>query len=285
MSGLAFFAINLDRSPARWLEIERLFGAMPWPLHRVSAVDVRNPDAVLSVRGLTLDLPPNGVGWNPYRHRLFSLVEEACFASHMLALTAFLATDNRYAIVLEDDAVPLDGFVSAILELLGSGLDFGVVKLEGKVQSGGRWAVPVLALGNVALVRSLRPSSGGAGYLVTRAAARQIIDKAGKVLLPVDDFISNSGLHGCDVMHASPWLIVQAGADTTMGEFRTPNRNIKRRDPYHFLSQGLSRAKLRVKLWAAALGGSPLSLLRLVKAPWCAGDVREQMKRLAQEAT
>lgn len=284
MSELAFFAINLDRSPQRWAQIQRLFGTMPWPLLRVVAADARTPDEVLSVRGQRLDLAPDGIGWNPYRHRLFSLVEEACFASHMLALRAFLATDYKHAVILEDDAVPLDGFVATMQGLLASGIGFDVVKIEGKVQKGGRMAVPVRDLGKAGLVRSFRPSSGGAGYLVTREAAKQLLDRAGKLLLPVDDYLSNSGLHGCDVMHLSPWLIVQAGADTTMGELRKPHRHVKRRDPLHFLSQGLARGTLRLKLWLAAMHGQPLSLLKLCKAPWCVGDVREQRQRLSAEA-
>ena len=35
-------------------------------------------------------LPPGGIGWNPYRYRMFALVEEACFASHLLAWRQFL---------------------------------------------------------------------------------------------------------------------------------------------------------------------------------------------------
>lgn len=284
MSELGFFAINLDRSPHRWAEIQRLFGAMPWPLERVTAVDVRKPDDVLAVRGQELAMPPNGIGWNPLRHRMFALVEEACFASHMLALKAFLASGHDHAVILEDDAVPLDGFAETMRRLLASGIAFDIVKMEGLVRSGGRLSVPVADLGRAKLVHSLRPSSGGAGYLVTRKAAEKLLARAGKLAVPVDDFISNPGLHGCDVMHTSPWLIVQAGADTTMGELRTPHRHVKRRDPFHFLEQGLVRGTLRIKLWLNAVHGSPLSLLKVYTAPWSPADVTQQMRRLATGA-
>ncbi len=284
MSELGFFTINLDRSPHRWAEIQRLFGAMPWPLERVAAVDVRKPDDVLAVRGQELTMPPNGIGWNPLRNRMFALVEEACFASHMLALKAFLASGHDHAVILEDDAVPLDGFAETMRRLLASGVAFDIVKLEGLVRCGGRLSVPVADLGHAKLVRSLRPSSGGAGYLVTRKAAGQLIARAGKLAVPVDDFISNPGLHGCDVMHSSPWLIVQAGADTTMGDLRTPHRHVKRRDPFHFLQQGLVRGTLRIKLWLNAVHGSPLSLLKVYTAPWSPADVSQQMLRLAAGA-
>lgn len=279
MSELAFFAINLDRSPHRWAEIQRLFGSMPWPLERVTAVDAGDPDAVLAVRGQKMTMPPNGIGWNPLRHRMFALVEEACFASHVMALKAFLKTDHAHAVILEDDAVPLDGLADTLQRLLSSGIAFEVVKLEGLVRGGSRLAVPVLDLGAAQLVRSFRPASGGAGYLVTRTAAKRLVEKAGRLPMPLDDFLSNPGLHGCDVMHLSPWLIVQAGADTTMGELRTPHRHVKRRDPFHFAQQGLARIALRLKLWANAMHGSPLSLVKLHKAPWCSDDVRQQRRR------
>lgn len=279
MSELGFFAINLDRSPHRWAEIERLFGAMPWPLERVAAVDACNPDEVLAVRGQKLGMPPHGIGWNPLRNRMFALVEEACFASHMLALKAFLASGHDHAVILEDDAVPLDDFVEAMRRLLADGIAFDIVKMEGIVRSGGRLSLPVADLGAAKLVRSLRPSSGGAGYLVTRKAAEQMLARAGKLPVPVDDFISNTGLHGCDVMHTSPWLIAQAGADTTMGDLRTPYRHVKRRDPFHFVQQCLVRGKLRIQLWLNAVRGAPLSSFKLYKAPWSPVDVDLQMRR------
>ena len=91
VAGLGIFPVNLDRSPDRWATIQQHFGHLPWPLHRVVAVDAsRDVDSVLAVRGMTLSAPPGGVGWNPYRQRMFALVEEACFASHLLAWRQFL---------------------------------------------------------------------------------------------------------------------------------------------------------------------------------------------------
>ena len=53
------------------------------------------PGDALAVRGQTMEMPPIGIGWNPYRYRLFVLVEEACFASHMLAWKQFLRLRPR----------------------------------------------------------------------------------------------------------------------------------------------------------------------------------------------
>ena len=280
---IGFFAINLDRSTQRWAAISRRFAGMPWPLYRVAALDAaQDPAAVLAARGQTLALPPSGIGWNPLRHRLFSLVEEACFASHMLALKAFLASEHEYAVILEDDAVPLDGLDETLRQLLTSNIAFDIVKLEGTARGRGRLAVIVTDLGAARLVRSFHPSSGSAGYLVTRSAAAQMIDRAGKLMAPVDDYISNPGLHGCDIMHLSPWLICQSFEDTTMGQLRSPNRHVKRRDPFHFLQQGLTRGGLRLQLWWKAMQGFHQSPFGLRIAPWRPGRLsRRSFRRLA----
>jgi len=285
VSELAFFAINLDRSPERWAEIERLFGDMPWPLHRVRAVDAREPEAVLAVRGQRMASPPNGIGQNLLRYRTFTLVEEACFASHILALKTFLASKYTYAVILEDDAVPAEGsvagLVGALRQLASGSLAFDLVKIEGSRRSGRRLAVEIADLGRAKLVRSLRPCSGGAAYLVTRDAARRMIEKAGALTLPVDDFLSNPGLHGCDVMHLSPWLIVQSGARSTMRGMRRPHHTLVMGDPSHLVGQGLRRAGLRIALWARALKGFPASLAGLYRAPWLSPDTPRRKKHMS----
>jgi len=283
MSELAFFAINLDRSPERWAEIERQFGDMPWPLHRVRAVDAREPEAVLAVRGQSMASPPNGVGPNLLRYRTFTLVEEACFASHILALNAFLASEYTYAVILEDDAMPAEvaGLVGALRQLASGAVAFDIVKIEGSRRSGRRLAVEIADLGRAKLVRSLRPCSGGAAYMVTRDAARAMIEKAGALALPVDDFLSNPGLHGCDVMHLSPWLIVQSGARSTMRRTRRANYAVVVRNPTHLVAQGLRRVGLRIALWSRALTGFPACLPGLYRAPWLSADTPRHKKHMS----
>jgi glycosyl transferase, family 25 len=270
VGGLGIFAVNLDRSSDRWATIERHFGQLPWPLHRVAAVDAaRDPQGALAVRGQVLEAPPTGVGWNPYRQRMFALVEEACFASHLLAWRQFLASGHERALILEDDAEPFPGFREAMYELLADRQPIDIIKFEGIYRKGSRLAIPVRDLGPARLVRSLRPCSGGAAYLLTRGAANRLIERAGTLRVPVDDFIWSQGLHGCDVAHLSPWLVRQSGAASTMVTARAPKRHVKRRGPINFLQQGLRRLGLRFALWRNALQGSPLALLSARPAPWC----------------
>jgi glycosyl transferase, family 25 len=275
---LGIFAVNLDRSPERWGDIQRHFGHLPWPLYRVAAVDAKNPEAALAVRGQTMDMPPVGIGWNPYRYRLFVLVEEACFASHMLAWKQFLASGHERGLILEDDSVPFDTFEAAVSALLAEGPAHDIVKLEGIYRRGGRLVVPLRSLGPVELVRSLRPCSGAAAYILTRDAATRLIESAGSLRMPVDDFIWSRGIHRCDIVHVSPWLVMQSGAPSTMGPERRPSRHVKLRDPVRVVTQALRRFGLRLSLWWNAMQGRPWTLLAARKARW----VPEAYKR--QEA-
>lgn len=268
---LGIFAVNLDRSPDRWATIQQHFGHLPWPLYRTPALDARrDPDAVLAARGQTLALPPDGVGWNPYRYRIFSLVEEACLVGHMLAWRQFLQSGHERGLILEDDAEPYGDFEGTVGALLEDGEPIEIVKLEGTpARASGRLAIPVRPLGNAHhLVRSFRPRSGGAAYILTRPAAERLLQRIGKFLMPVDDFLWSSSLHGLDVAHVSPWLVMQSGVASNMGADRALYRHVKRRDPAHLLLQLARRLSWRWALWWAALHGRPWAILAARSAPW-----------------
>ena len=267
---LGIFAINLDRSPDRWRDMECHFGRLPYPLYRVAAVDAStNPQAVLAVRGQSLMAPPATVGWNPYRYRPFALVEEACFASHVLAWRQFLESGHSRALILEDDAEPFPGFEAAIAAALSGGPPIDLLKLEGVFKPGSRLAVPLRSLGPAMLVHSLRPCAGSAAYLVTRGAAKRLLASVGKLCVPLDEFLWNCGLHGCDVAHVSPWIVMQSGSASTMNVTRAPQQGIKLRDPLRRFLQTMRRGRLRLALYWNATQGRPWALLAVRPAPWC----------------
>lgn len=271
-SPLGIFAVNLDRSPDRWATIEKYFGDLPWPLYRTPALDARrDPDAVLAERGQTIVLPPDGVGWNPYRYRIFGLIEEACLVGHMRAWRQFLASGHQRGLIMEDDAEPYGDFEEAVRALLSEGPAIDIVKLEGTptARAASRLAIPIRPLGKKhMLVRSLRPRSGGAAYILTRPAAEHLLKKIDKLPMPVDDFLWSQGTHGLDIAHVSPWLIMQSGAVSTMVSGRAPNRHVKRRDPFHLFGQAAKRFGLRLSLWWNAMQGRPWTLLSARFARW-----------------
>lgn len=265
---LGLYVINLDRSAGRWEKISRGLAALPWPLTRVSAYDAKeNPAAVLKRRGHHIVHQPDGVGWNPLRYRMFTLVEEACFCSHLAALEKFLATGQTHALIFEDDAEPRRAPHDELQALLQCVIPYDIVKLEGIRHSGARLALEECRFAEAALVRSMRPNSGAAAYLVTRAGARRLIEHAGKQLFPFDDYLNNPGLHGGIVRHLSPWLFWQAGGESTMGVDRKRGSAARKRDPWHFLVQFSRRAVLRFKLWRSALMRPHISF-SWRRAPW-----------------
>ncbi len=269
LPSIGFYAVNLDRARYRWEAIERNFGDLPWPLERVRALDCEiDVEKILARRGQTLAYPPDGLGWNPLHTYMFSLVEEATFCSHLAALERFLESGQAYAVVVEDDAQPRREVAAELQSIINSDVAFDVVKLEGIRHRGARLAVEEVRLGEVALVRSLRPSSGAAGYLVTRHSAKKLLDNAGQRLVPYDDYLNNTALNRCSILHLSPYLIWQSGTDSTMHDARKRAKSIRRGDPYHRLTQALGRLRLRFLLWYDALLGPYQAPVRLKKAPW-----------------
>ena len=182
----------------------------------MAAVDAsRDPEGALAVRGKRCR-HRRGRRWNPYRQRMFALVEEACFASHMLAWRQFLDSGHERGLILEDDAEPFPGFEEAMREMLSDSQPIDIVKFEGIYRKGSRLAIPVRDLGPAKLVRSLRPCSGAAAYVLTPKCRRAADRAGGQAAMPVDDFIWSQGLHGatsliyrrgssCSRARQAPW--------------------------------------------------------------------------------
>lgn len=260
--GLAVYAINLDRSQDRWETLKAAFEPLPWPLIRVSACDAReDPQGTLAVRGQSLLAPPNGVGPNLLRARMFTLGEEACFASHMVTLRKFLETNASVAMVVEDDAIPDPQLAAVVEAVLAKGLKFEILKLEGIAASGSRAALDVMPVPGGRVVKSFKPSSGSAGYLVTRAGARKLLGRSGTLAAPYDDYLNNIGLHGAQVLHVAPWLIQQAQLPSLIGT--AASRKVKTGG-----TRFMRRPRLRLRLWLDALAQAPRYGFRFVQAPW-----------------
>lgn len=270
---LGLFAINLDRSADRWRQIEEGFGSLPWPLQRVVGIDARkDADKVLAVRGVDLRLPPDAVGMNAHRNRQFMLTEEACLTGHVLAWRAFLASDFQHAIILEDDAVPQTGFEDAVTALLESGFPADVVKLEGIYRPGHRKALALGRVGDRELVRSLRPCSGAAAYLLTRPAAERLLQKIGRHLIPADDFLWAPSWHGLKIADVAPWIVMQSGAASVIATSRVAKKARGKGMAGRGLWVALKRGWERFALLWAACEGRPTRIWNAKMAQWAPDD-------------
>lgn len=279
---LGLFAINLDRSVDRWRQIEEGFGSLPWPLQRVAGIDARkDADKVLAVRGVELRFPPDAVGLNAHRNRLFMLTEEACLTGHVLAWRAFLASDFQHAIVLEDDAVPQAGFEEAMAALLENGFPADVVKLEGIYRRGKRKVLPLVDIADRKLVRSLRPCSGAAGYLLTRPAAERLLQKIGKHLIPADDFLWAPSWHGLKIADVSPWIVMQSGVASVIDTSRGAKKSGRSSAAGRGLWTAMRRGFERVALLGAACEGRPARIWNATMAQWAPDDYNKVNSKAA----
>lgn len=265
---LGIFAINLERSPDRWAKVSRGFSALGWPFERIEAIDAHDLQATLAYREQTLALPPHALGWGVKRLRAFSLVEEACFCSHLKALRRFLETECTHALVLEDDAEPAADLGPLLPRIIAHAGGRAIVKLSGSTSSGSRFALVEATFGRYSLVRSLRPSSSAAAYIVSRPAAEALLERAGKLLVPYDDYISAPSFHGCEVLHVSPWPVKCQGMPSTMSSLRNTVSGVKKRDPYSWWVQARRRLYIRLVQGGSAIRWSPASLFRLRRMNW-----------------
>lgn len=253
-ANLGIFAINLDRSPDRWERVVAQFSHLDWPLHRVVAVDGRDRAATLAYRG-SIAAHPHGVGWSMTRHKLMSYAEEACFCSHLEALKQFIASDHSHAMVVEDDARIIGnlGPVIAVADDVCRGDT--ILKVSGSPRKGGRLALLVKEDDEIRVVRSFEPASNATAYIVTKATASKLIGRASGILAPFDDYLSAPGLHGCDVLHVSPWAITnkwpKKDVPSTLEEGRSAM--IQKRGVASWFGQRIVRGRLRLALWKSTL--------------------------------
>ena len=101
---VACYLINLDRSPKRMADMRSRLELLGIAFERVSGVD-----------GMTLDDKEFASQTRENRYyKPLRRGEVGCQLSHLKTLQAFLGSDARYALVLEDDALFEPGFMDAL---------------------------------------------------------------------------------------------------------------------------------------------------------------------------
>lgn len=110
--------------------------------------------------------------------------EVGCFLSHYM-LWMRCVEDNTPMVVLEDDAVVLDGFPDIYRRV--DKKDFDYIKLE-KRSTGKAIDADLMVLD--------QNKSGTVGYFIRPRAAKQLINASKPIKLPVDNFIGAIWWHG-----------------------------------------------------------------------------------------
>ena len=208
---------------------------------------------------------------------MFALVEEACFASHLLAWRQFLNSGHERGLILEDDAEPFPGFEEAMARLLSEGPPIDIVKFEGIYRKGGRLAIPVRDLGAAktrALAASVLRGSSLRPDPRFRAAADRIRREA---LLAGRRFHLEPGTawlrHRASV--AMAYHAVGRGKHDGHDARPEPARQAPRSGSLPDARRA-PRSGLRFSLWRNALQGSPLALLSARQAPLVPAGFRQE---------
>ncbi len=193
--GVLTLVINLDRSPDRLQRIGQRLQALGIDWERLPAVD----GAALDAQGRrALDER----GYRRLHGATPKLGELGCYLSHLRAMRAFLASEARFALILEDDAQPSERLPGVVAQLARVGDQWDMVKLS-KVHRG--TPVSLLALGHGATLDvMLTRCTGSSAYIVNRRAAQTYLDKLLPMTLPYDHVFDRGWQLGIRVRLVSP---------------------------------------------------------------------------------
>ena len=111
--------------------------------------------------------------------------EKGCYASHIQAWRQLLASDAPAMVVLEDDVVLEDAFAPVVQAIAVLGDDWDMVKLMGR-PAGEKIRTTRPLTASHRLIQYRRVPSFTAGYVVSRAGARKLLDSRVPFGRPID---------------------------------------------------------------------------------------------------
>lgn len=207
------YVINLDRSTDRFSHMADQCDRLGLELKRVSAVDGR----LFSADQLQASIAADSRWPMP-----LTPAEIGCFLSHRRCLEEFVQSSDLHALIVEDDIDFARDAASLLqwIDWIPSDADLVKIETSGKrVLLDESTACPGTRY-SVARLRSTHILS--AGYIISRAAARQLLQRMDRVYAPIDQFIF-SAEHGIFnelvIYQCTPALCRQSGfASTIMHE-------------------------------------------------------------------
>ena len=171
--------INLDKDSERRTRIEAQLAHLGLPGERLPAVWWKHlPPAEQSL--LYSAERNHGLYYQPLVDG-----EKGCYASHIQAWRQLLASDAPAMVVLEDDVVLEDAFASVVQAIAALGVDWDMVKLMGRPAGEKIRATRPLTASH-RLIQYRRVPSFTAGYVVSRAGARKLLDSRVPFGRPID---------------------------------------------------------------------------------------------------
>jgi glycosyl transferase, family 25 len=195
MDGLLAWVINLDRAPERLARFSAQMQRLGLPFTRLAAVDAR---AFTPEQQRQLDEPAyrRKHGMTPVPGEL------GCYLSHVAVMRAFLASDARFALVLEDDVKLHDSLPAVLQGLVQQPGRWDMVKLSA-VHSGTPVAYSTVASGH-RLAVMLSRCTGSSAYLINRHAAERYLQGLLPMSLPYDHVFDQGWRFGLKVRLVTP---------------------------------------------------------------------------------
>lgn len=217
------YLINLERSPERLARMAQLFSEMGVSFTRVEAID-----------GTSLPTGPGSpVPTRPGKFYQLGAGETACFLSHLECWRAAASGEAAYSAVFEDDA----HFGQSAGELLSKSdwipEDADIVKLETTLVRTLFDKSPAKRIAGRSVSRLRGTHAGGCGYIISRQAARKLIEGCEGFVDPVDQYIFNTGSNvwpSLKIYQLTPAICIQdmfldegtanSGLESTLGRER-----------------------------------------------------------------
>jgi glycosyl transferase, family 25 len=197
------FIINLDAATDRWKFIENSFAHSKLIRCRVPAIEAG-----------TLTFPNECYAERQYRcfhGRMTNPCELACYLSHLKAMEAFLATDDPYGLIAEDDLVLHPEFDTLIEMALQHSRFWNILRVAG-LRHGRPLKVVKLQAG-YSLCVNLGRLKGSGAYLIDRTAAETLRAHLLPMRLPFDHAIDREWFWGLRAAQIVPFPVSQTESD------------------------------------------------------------------------
>lgn len=189
---IRMYVINLARSVERWEKVAADAVAAGVDLTRIEGVDGA---AIDPAAWEDVDFSV----FNKWQGRRILPGEYGCYRSHLKALQAVANGDDQFALIAEDDIGIDPDFAARVEALAAAAPDVEIMRLVS------HRAVDFLSFGRSALGDEfgrcgIGPQGSAACYLVTRTAARKLLDELRVMRLPYDVALERSWAHGVDLL-------------------------------------------------------------------------------------
>ena len=174
------YCINLENRTDRLDYMANEFSRVGMPFERMIAVDGQDPDIIAQAKESNLNMDRYQISTNAY----------ACFQSHRKVWQALVDSDEKYAMVFEDDLI----FANDISQYLDEAWipdNAGLIRLETfntrvHVDSGAGHSA-----GPRRLVRMRSRHVGAGCYVLSAEMARFLLNETKKIEGPVDEVLFN----------------------------------------------------------------------------------------------